>query len=251
VLDTAMALNVLAGPDPRDWRSLPADPRDYTIGLDDGVRGWRIGLSLDFGHVPADPEVRDLVAAAARRFEALGATVEEVGPLIEPLQQSFEALWIGSFAVRLRQIPTQLHGKLDPGFRAAAEKGMAFTLADYARAYEAKSKLARDLALWHGQYDLLLAPVTPTAPPPVDTLYNSDAFPRWTKGAPYTLPCNLTGQPAASMPAGLTAAGLPVGLQLIGPPRADHKVLRAMRAYESALDWRWPQPRVEATLKAM
>ncbi len=251
VLDTALALNVLAGPDERDWRSLPADPRDHAIGLDDGVRGWRIGLSLDFGHVKADPEVRTLVEAAARRFEALGAVVEDVGPLIEPLQQSFEPLWLGGFAVRLRQIPTQLHGKLDPGFRAAAEKGLALTLADYARAYEAKSKLARDLALWHRTYDLLLAPVTPTAPPPVETLYNSDAFPRWTKGAPYTLPCNLTGQPAASMPAGLTAAGLPVGLQLIGPPRADHRVLRAMRAYESALDWRWPQPKVEATLGAM
>ena len=125
VLDTALALNATAGPDPRDWRSLPAEPRDYTIGLDEGVRGWRIGLSLDFGHVKADPEVRALVDAAARRFEALGAHVEDVGPLIEPLQNSFEPLWIGSFATRLRQIPTQLHGKLDPGFRAAAEKGLA------------------------------------------------------------------------------------------------------------------------------
>ena len=204
VLDTALVLNATAGPDPRDWRSLPAEGRDYTIGLDEGVRGWRIGLSLDFGHVKADPEVRALVEAAARRFEALGAHVEDVGPLIEPLQNSFEPLWIGSFATRFRQIPTQLHAKLDPGFRAAAEKGMAITLADYARSYEAKSKLARDMALWHQNYDLLLAPVTPTAAPPVETLYNSDAFPRWTKGAPYTLPFNLTGQPAASMPAGLT-----------------------------------------------
>src|SRR5262245_39133078 len=251
VLDTAVALNLSAGPDARDWRSLPADPRDYTIGLDDGVRGWRIGLSLDFGHVKADPEVRELVAAAARRFEELGAHVEEVGPLIEPLQKSFEALWLGSFAVRLRQIPTQLHAKLDPGFRTAAEKGMAITLADYARSYEAKSKLARDLALWHQKYDLLLAPVTPTAAPPVETLYNSEAFPRWTKGAPYTLPCNLTGQPAASMPAGLTKAGLPVGLQLIGPPRSDHRVLRAMRAYESASGWRWPQAKVLESLKRL
>ena len=248
VLDTALALNVLAGPDPRDWRSLPADPRDHTIGLDDGVRGWKIGLSLDFGHVRADPEVRELVSAAARRFEALGAHVEDVGPLIEPLQNSFEPLWIGSFATRLRQIPTQLHGKLDPGFRAAAEEGLAVTLADYARSFEAKSKLARDLALWHRRYDLLLAPVTPTAPPPVETLYNSEAFPRWTKGAPYTLPCNLTGQPAASMPAGLTEAGLPVGIQLIGPPRADHTVLRAMRAYESAAGWTWPQTKVLESL---
>ena len=248
VLDTALALNVMAGPDPRDWRSLPADPRDHAIGLEDGVRGWKIGLSLDFGHVKADAEVRALVAAAAGRFEELGAHVEDVGPLIEPLRNSFEPLWIGSFATRLRQIPTQLHGKLDPGFRAAAEKGLAITLDDYARAYEAKSKLARDLALWHETFDLLLAPVAPTAAPAVETLYNSEAFPRWTKGAPYTLPCNLTGQPAASMPAGLTASGLPVGLQIIGPPRADHLVLRAMRAYESASGWAWPQARVLETL---
>lgn len=244
VLDTALALNATAGPDPRDWRSLPAEGRDYTIGLDDGVRGWRIGLSLDFGHVKADPEVRALVEAAAKTFEALGAHVEDVGPLIEPLQNFFEPLWIGSFATRFRQIPTQLHGKLDPGFRAAAEKGLSITLADYAKSYEAKSKLARDLALWHRKYDLLLSPVTPTAAPPVETLYNSDAFPRWTRGAPYTLPFNLTGQPATSMPAGLTRSGLPVGLQIVGPPRADDRVLRAMRAYESASGWTWPQPKV-------
>ena len=251
VLDTAMALNITAGPDPRDWRSLPADARDYTVGLDAGVRGWKIGLSLDLGHVKADPEVRELVAAAAKRFEELGAHVEEVGPMFEPLQQHFEPLWIGGFATRFRQIPTQLHGKLDPGLRALAEKGLAITLADYARAFEARSKLARDLALWHRKYDLLLAPVAPTAGPPVETLYNSEAFPRWTKGAPYTWPCNLTGQPAASMPAGLTRAGLPVGLQIIGAPRADEVVLRAMRAYESASGWTWPQPGVLETLKAL
>ena len=251
VPDTALALNILAGPDPRDWRSLPAEPRDYTVGLEEGVRGLKIGLSLDLGHVEADPEVRSLVAAAARRFEELGAIVEEVGPLFEPLQNSFEPLWIGSFATRLRQIPTQLHGKLDPGFRAAAEKGLAITLADYARSYQARSKLARDMALWHAKHDLLLAPVTPTASPTVETLYNSDAFPRWTKGAPYTLPFNLTGQPAASMPAGLTKAGLPVGLQIVGPTRADALVLRAMRAYESASGWSWPQKKVLETLSVL
>ncbi len=251
VLDTAMALNLTAGPDPRDWRSLAAEARDYTVGLDAGVRGWKIGLSLDLGHVKADPEVRELVAAAARRFQELGAHVEEVGPMFEPLQQHFEPLWIGSFATRFRQIPTQLHAKLDPGLRALMEKGLSITLADYARAYEARSKLARDLALWHRNYDLLLAPVAPTAGPPVETLYNSEAFPRWSKGAPYTLPCNLTGQPAASMPAGLTKAGLPVGLQIIGAPRADATVLRAMRAYESASGWTWPQPGVVETLRAL
>ncbi|UYN93765.1 MAG: amidase [Enhydrobacter sp.] len=248
VLDTAIALNAMAGPDPRDFRSLPEDPRDYTVGLEDGVRGLRVGLSLDLGHVTADAEVRQLVADAARRFEELGARVEEVGPLFDPLQQTFEPIWIGAFATRLRQIPTQLHGKLDPGFRAVAEKGLAITLADYARAYEARSRLARERALWHETYDLLLSPVTPTAAPTADTLYNTDAFPRWTKGAPYTYPFNLTGQPAASMPAGLTTAGLPVGLQIVGPPRADFLVLKAMRAYESTSGWTWPQAKVVETL---
>jgi aspartyl-tRNA(Asn)/glutamyl-tRNA(Gln) amidotransferase subunit A len=248
VLDTALVLNATAGPDPRDWRSLPHEARDHTIGLDEGVRGWKIGLSLDFGHVKADPEVRALIETAAKLFEQLGAHVEDVGPLIEPLQNAFEPLWLGGFATRFRQIPTQLHGKLDPGFRAGAEKGLALTLADYAKSYEAKSKLARDMALWHGKYDLLLSPVTPTAAPPVETLYNTEAFPRWTKGAPYTLPFNLTGAPAASMPAGLTRAGLPVGLQIVGPARADHLVLRAMRAYESVAGFTWPQAKVVETL---
>jgi aspartyl-tRNA(Asn)/glutamyl-tRNA(Gln) amidotransferase subunit A len=248
VLDTALALNLTAGPDARDWRSLPHEARDYTVGLEEGVRGLKFGLSLDLGHVKADPEVRALVSDAARHFEALGATVEDVGPLIAPLRESFEPLWIGSFAIRLRQIPTQLHGKLDPGYRAAAEKGMSITLADYARAYEARGRLARELALWHEKYDLLLAPVTPTAAPPVETQYNSETFPRWTKGAPYTLPFNLTGQPAAAMPAGLTQAGLPVGLQIIGPARADALVLRAMRACESASGWEWPRPGVVKAL---
>ena len=242
VHDTALALN--ARPAPIRATGARCRPIRATTrsGSTTACAGWRIGLSLDFGHVKADPEVRALVAAAAKRFEELGAIVEEVGPLIEPLQNSFEPLWIGSFATRFRQIPTQLHGKLDPGFRAAAEKGLAITLADYANSYEAKCKLARDLALWHRNYDLLLAPVTPTAAPPVETLYNSDAFPRWTKGAPYTLPFNLTGQPAASMPAGLTKAGLPVGLQIVGPPAPTICVLQAMRAYESASGWTWPQP---------
>jgi aspartyl-tRNA(Asn)/glutamyl-tRNA(Gln) amidotransferase subunit A len=81
------------------------------------------------------------------------------------------------------------------------------------------------MVLWHRKHDLLLAPVMPTAAPPVETLYNSDAFPRWTKGAAYTLPFNLTGQPAASMAAGLAPSGLPIGIQIVGAIRADSRVL--------------------------
>ena len=76
------------------------------------------------------------MVAAAKQFEKLGAHVEDIGPLIEPLQKVRGAV-DRQLATRFRQVPTQLHGKLDPGFRAAAEKGLAVTLADYARSYEA------------------------------------------------------------------------------------------------------------------
>ena len=129
---------------------------------------------------------------ATRRFEALGAHVEDVGPLMKPLlllQELVRPLWIGSFAVRLRQIPTQLHGKLDPGFRAAAEKGLSITLADYARAYEAKSKLARDLRpLARRSTTSCSLPVTPTAPPPVETLVGLRWLPTIDAGRACTLP---------------------------------------------------------------
>ena len=154
--------------------------------------------------------MRALVAAAAKRFEELGAVVEEVGPLIEPLQKSFEPLWIGSFATRFRQIPTQLHGKLDPGFRAAAEKGLAITLADYARAYEAKSKLARDMALWHGQYDLLLAPVAPTARAAGRDALQLRRFPALDQGRALYVAVQPDG-PARGLDAGRPHRGRPAG----------------------------------------
>ncbi len=171
----------------------------------------------------ADPEVRELVAAAARRFEALGAHVEEVGPLFEPLQNSISSRY-GSAAsppACARSRPSFTTSSI-PACAPPPRRACPSPSPTMRKAFEAKSKLARDLALWHRKYDLLAGAghadgrarrSRPSTTP--------EAFPRWTKGAPYTLPCNLTGQPAASMPAGLTKAGLPVGMQIIGAPRAD------------------------------
>ena len=129
-----------------------------------------------------------------------------------------------------------------------AEKGLAVTLSDYARGYEAKSKLARDMALWHQTYDLLLAPVTPTAAPPVETLYNSEAFPRWTKGAPYTLPFNLTGA-AGGLDAGRPHRRRPAGRPADRRPPARRPSRAAGDAgLRKRLGWTWPQPGVEANI---
>lgn len=240
VRDAALLLQVLAQPDARDWNALPHDPRNWLAEIEDGVAGLRIGVSLDLGKVEAEPEIVAAVQDAAALFATLGAKVEPVGPLIAPLQRDFGPLWLAGFAARLRQIPPDRWDLLDPGFRAAAEEGLGITLPAYEAAHAAKVRLGAQLQQWHQRHDLLLTPTSPVAAPPVETRYNTPDFPRWTKGAPYTLPFNLTGQPAASVPCGLTADGRPIGLQIVGAKYMDALVLRAARAFEEARGF--PQP---------
>jgi hypothetical protein len=145
--------------------------------------------------------------------------------------------------------PTQLHGKLDPGFRAAAEKGLSSTLATtpVPMRQNPGSRASSPFGTRSTTSCSLRSRRLP--PPPVETLYNSDAFPRWTKGAPYTLPFNLTGQPAASMPAGLTNAGLRVGLQIVGPAaRPTIACSKPCGPMKGAAAGTWPQPKVLETL---
>ncbi len=107
--------------------------------------------------------------------------------MFEPLQEHFEPLWIGSFATASADSDAASR-QARSGLRALMEKGLAVTLADYARAFEARSGLGARSRTLASQVRPAARPVAPTAAPPVETLYNSDAFPRWTKGAPYTLP---------------------------------------------------------------
>ncbi|MFP6743777.1 MAG: amidase family protein, partial [Alphaproteobacteria bacterium] len=107
------------------------------------------------------------------------------------------------------------------------------------------------MSRFHETYDLLLTPTTATTAPHAETLYNTEAYDRWRHVVPYTSPFNLTGQPAASIPCGVTQAGLPVGLQIVGPRFADALVLRAARAFEVARPFPQPHPLLEASLAAM
>jgi aspartyl-tRNA(Asn)/glutamyl-tRNA(Gln) amidotransferase subunit A len=115
----------------------------------------------------------------------------------------------------------------------------------------ARLRLAEQFQAFHGDVDLLVTPSLPSPPPPVTTLYDTAAYDRWRDVVPYTLPFNLTGQPAASVPCGITAAGLPVGLQIVGPRFADALVLRASRALEQALRWPVPHPLLRASLAGL
>jgi aspartyl-tRNA(Asn)/glutamyl-tRNA(Gln) amidotransferase subunit A len=242
VTDAALMLNVLVLPDARDWFALPYDARDYRVGLEDGARGLRIAFSPTLGHARVEPEVAALVAGAVAVFEELGAEVEEADPGFTDTYETFTRHWYAGAASLVEAFRPEDRARMDPGLREIAAEGGRITLQDYLGAVNARGALGQRMRLFHERYDLLLTPTLPIAAfeaglevPP------GSGMRRWIEWAPFSNPFNLTQQPAASVPCGLTRSGLPVGLQIIGPMHDDALVLRAARAFEAARPWPLPE----------
>lgn len=233
--DAALMMNAIAMPDARDWFSLPYDGRDYRIGLEDGVEGLRIAYSPALGYARVDPEIAEAVKRAVQVFVDMGAEVDEVDPGFEDPAWVFRTHWYFGAANLYRKLTPEQRKLMDPGFVEVAEEGLTFTSEQIAKAAEARSSLGLTMNLFHESYDLLLTPTLPL--PAFDAGIEFPAgrgFTRWPDWAPFSHPFNLTQQPAASVPCGFTKAGLPIGLQIVGPAHADSLVLQAARAYESA-----------------
>ena len=233
VCDLALMLTVISRPDPRDWLSLPYEALDYRDGLGAGVKGLRVALSPDLGFAKVDPEITECVAAAARRFEGLGAHVDEVDPALGNLTQVFNIHWQVGVADALGKAPPEALALLDPGLDKFVMAGNRVQLTDYLEAQNARIEAGQKMRLFHERYDLLLLPTLAVPAFPVDRRappgVGEDEFAVWT---PFSYPFNLTLQPALSVPCGFTEAGLPVGLQIVGAMYRDALVLRAARAYE-------------------
>ena len=251
VADAAAMLNEMAKPDAGDCYALPYDGCDYLAGLDDGVDGLRIGLSLDFAGAQPDAEIAACVSAAAQTFATLGAHVETVGPLTAALRPRFELYWLAGFANTLRALPRTQWDRLDPGYRVLAEQGLQVSAAELIAGEAARIELARAMSLFHTRYDLLLTPTQPHTPVLANQPYHVAGNDRWTDATVYTVAFNYTGQPAATIRCGIAADGLPIGLQIIGPKYAEARVLRAARAYEKTQDLRWPPPALQRALTAL
>jgi aspartyl-tRNA(Asn)/glutamyl-tRNA(Gln) amidotransferase subunit A len=238
VADAALMLNVLALPDSRDWFALPYDGRDYRIGLDDGVRGLRIAFSPTLGFVEVEDEISALVADAAALFVELGALVEQVDAVMDDPIEIFAPHWYVGAANLLRGFSAEQRAQMDEGLQEIAAAGAQIPLMDYLSAMRRRAELGAAMRRFHETYDLLLTPTLPLAAFAAGQERPDPAHqPRWINWAPFSNPFNLTQQPAASVPCGLTAAGLPVGLQIVGPMHADALVLRAARALEAARPW--------------
>ena len=242
VADTALMLNVICAPDPRDWYALPADNRDYLLGLEDGVRGLRVAFSPDLGYADVDGEVAAAVAKAAGIFADLGANVEEVAGPFESPAECFRVHWYAGAAALLSRFDDEQRGMLDPGLLEIATEGAAITTADYLQAMTDRAALGERMSRFHETWDLLLTPSLPIPAFEAGSEYpRTGPFARWRDWTPFTYPFNLTQQPAASVPCGFTEAGAPIGLQIVATKYAEDLVLRAARAFESVHPFVMPE----------
>jgi Asp-tRNA(Asn)/Glu-tRNA(Gln) amidotransferase A subunit family amidase len=243
VRDAALMLDVLAGPDDRDRHSLPApDGAPFLAACDEGIAGLSVAWSADLGHARVDPEVADLCADAAVRFESLGCHVEVVVPTWDDPEPIFRTLAAGEAFAAYRDRLEAGERQLDPALVELLRFGQSITAEQYLAALLARREFWGEVQRF---LDLLITPTVAVPPFALDALpiREIDGAPvsplGWT---PFTYPFNLTGQPAASVPAGMTASGLPVGLQIVGRRHADRTVLAASAAWEAAAPWQTRRP---------
>jgi aspartyl-tRNA(Asn)/glutamyl-tRNA(Gln) amidotransferase subunit A len=235
-LDCALMLNQMSRPDARD--PFPAQPeeKDYTAGLDRGVRGLKIGLVMKYGDVFLDPEVERLVTAAAKTFENLGAVVEPIAPPPQSAGASgvFVVHWFSALQRLLQLYPAEKHALLDPQLLQNARVGEQYPVQTLVDAMVARRELSTAWNLLFTDFDLVISPTLNVVAFPV-----GQPFPAGPDGAPNyawsnTALFNLTRHPAITTPAGLSASGLPVGLQIVAAHYRDDLVLQASAALEAA-----------------
>ncbi|MBA3604973.1 MAG: amidase [Acidimicrobiia bacterium] len=234
VVDAALMLNVLKQPDARDWTSLPPDDRDLLAGLDDGIAGWRVAYSPTLGYAGnVDPEVAAAVEVAVNVLASAGAHVERVDPgFADPLPIT-TGLWFTGAWTLWNRLSSAQQEVTDPDFAGEAELGRELSSLDVQLLTLRRGDLGSLMRQFMQRYDVLVTPSVAVpafaARPAGHTPMHPVAMLGWT---PFSYPFNLTQQPAITVPCGLTSAGLPIGVQLVGPMFADHLVLRAARAYE-------------------
>ncbi|MGF7159284.1 aspartyl-tRNA(Asn)/glutamyl-tRNA(Gln) amidotransferase subunit A [Rhodoligotrophos appendicifer] len=249
VRDIALAINEMKKPDPRDPLCLPYDPSDWSLALDTPLAGIRIAYSPGFAGAEPPRRTLAVMQEAVAVFRSLGATVDEVGPVITPLKPRFEAHWLASLGQVLRAIPEDRRDLLDPMLRQLCEQGLPLGPEPVWEGLNERQVLGQEMAEFHRDYPLLITPTMLDIAPPVTTVYHSPAFDRWDATV-YTMTANLTGQPALSVPAGL-ADGLPIGLQIMGPRFAERQILAAGHAFEQVRGRLVPHPLLLQSLERM
>jgi aspartyl-tRNA(Asn)/glutamyl-tRNA(Gln) amidotransferase subunit A len=245
VADAALVLSVIAGYDDRDRLSIRSDDVDWLRAVDGDLSGVRVAYSPDLGYAAVDPAVRAVVDRAATVFERdLGCTVERADPgWDDPYEALLPMILAESDLAGMRRLADELGERFSP--HLAEVLRVDWTAEQLTSAVVRRKAVYNAAWRFFRSYDLLLTPTLAVPPfahglqgPPVIDGREVDGF-YWLS---FTFPFNFTGQPAATVPAGFTEDGLPIGMQIVGRRMDDALVLRASAAFESAAPWRdrWP-----------
>ncbi|HYG73215.1 MAG TPA: Asp-tRNA(Asn)/Glu-tRNA(Gln) amidotransferase subunit GatA [Actinomycetota bacterium] len=255
--DAALLLSSIAGKDPMDATSLDTARRDYTEGLEDGIDGLRVGVIREAFGEGVEPGVASSVRAAVDLLDGLGASVGEVSLphtdyalsayyLIAPSEASSNLARYDGVRYGLRvdgsdsvEMMTKTRGAgFGPEVKRRIMLGTYALSAGYYEAYygqaqKVRTLIIRDYDAAFASYDVLVSPTSPTTAFPIGAkvddplaMYFNDVF---------TIPANLAGTPAISIPSGLDERGLPIGLQLTAPVLEERRLLRAAAALEAAI----------------
>lgn len=240
--DLALALGVLAGSDPRDPSCLPVPATDVLAEVDGALsEAPRIAWSADLGVVALEPSIRAGFASAVSRLSELDWPQDEATP---PGAEISELTWRILLAEAGRLPAGREHLIRDPEALDVFERASGMLAVDAQQARIERGQLARAWEEFFTRYDLLVTPTVGFEPPPADAEQARNVWQDYASAFALTAAANLTGQPAVTIPAGITASRLPYGIQVTGPRGADARCLAAALTLERVLQF--PQPPIEA-----
>ncbi|MGO1625556.1 MAG: amidase [Halomonadaceae bacterium] len=241
VRDAARMLNVIGRYDFHDPYAVRGQPDDWGVDLDCDLRGLRIAYSPDLGYARVNPQIAERVREAAEKLETLGAEVVEIHPGFASPIDVFRRLWFTASLELWSQCDEKQRAQLDPGLVANARQAENWSAVELFRAQADRARLTMELEHFNQSYHLLMTPTVPIEPFGINQEVPPGSGMRdWEEWAPFSYPFNLSQQPAASVPCGFTANGLPVGFQLAGGKHDDVRVLRACNAFMEAYPPRFP-----------
>lgn len=252
VADAALFYSVLAGHDPRDPQSIPTESGDLNLNLRE-IRQVRAAWSATLGYAVVDREVQAIAESAAKSLESY-CTVDAAEPALADPKELFIALSAPWRAGVCGDLVMRWKSLMDPVLVERIQRTEQMTAIRYEQAQHERTRLSRCLNEFFETFDILLTPTTSVSAFPIDldfpTSIDGHALSSQLDWYPHTYPFSLTGQPAISIPAGWTAEGLPVGIQVIGRRYEDEKVLQVAAALEAIRPWYYTDLQNRLRLKA-
>jgi len=237
--DTALLLSVMAGATADDPFSIGAGSvaMPEARAVETAARGLRVGWIEQFGRYRTDPVVADLTRAAVMSLAGEGAVVEPLAdPCFDDVFERYVVLATTAHAARYGHLPAIWGDRMSASIRASIANGQRYSAVEWQRAHDWRTTLFRAVQRLFERYDVIATP-TMLAPPKLVDAEGSIATEAYAEWAAPLYPFNLSSHPAISVPAGMTADGLPVGLQLIGPWFGEQRLLDVAAVLERLHDW--------------